>query len=290
MRELSQRRLIKHGPSSMIISLPAVWVREQALTAGDLVHVRADGDKLIVSSREQRSLSEATYDIDGLDRTSVRFLIRAAYRMGYTRITLRFTEKSRPHYRLGTQVPTAIAVLTEVNCLIGVEVTQQREGTLVIQEITRPSALELPVLYRKAFTMVHQLILQLAEEDPSVDIGVEDRHDVITKIISYLMRIVAVGESQLAQYERERLVRTLAGLDVFVDMLKYHHRDHSDITKSFVLLLAELFKIVESLVFTKDRKLMTQFEQTRQKLKEQSLERLLPSMDVLRDIVILHCV
>jgi len=283
-----ERRLIKHGPSSAILTLPVQWMRDQKLAAGDTVIVTPDGDKLIVTGNKPQALTETTLEITGLDRTSIALFIRAAYRAGYAKITVRYSDAQVHHYRKGIDVPVTVAVRDELNRLMGVEITEQKEGFLVIQEITKSSAHELLNMYRKAFTMTHQLIVQITGTRDDEDIGVEDRHDVITKVISYAIRILTVGEANLSSKEKARMLHGLMLLDIIADILKQYHRDFTKHTQSFLDELTLAFTEVEKVVFAQDRAAMKRFQEIKQRSREQPVDRLLPVIDVLFDMVLLY--
>ena len=290
---LMQRRLVKHGPASTIIALPAAWVREHQLSAGDTVQLQPDGDKLIVTPNSARRINETTLNVDGLDRTSLKLLIRSAYRQGFSKITVQYSKNSVVHYRKGEQVALPIAVLQEVQLLIGMEVTEQHRGAIVIQEITRPTADELPNLYRKSFTMVRQFITFLATETNEENLDVEARHDLIMKIISYAMRIINSGEANLTSKEKLRMSHTFSLLGIIIDMIKYYVRARrtTKVTpeeRRFIEGLSVLFGDVEGCVFAKDTASMRSFEEHKQKLRENPVPRLVPITDVLTDLIVLY--
>ena len=293
MRGTMNRKLVKHGPASTIISLPAQWVQDHKLVAGDTVQLIPDGDKLVVTPTTVVHDSETTLTVDGLDRTGMKLLIRSAYRQGYAKIVIRYTTPTVPHFRKNEDVPVARAVLAEVQLLIGMEVTEQREGHIVIQEMTKPFADDFPNLYRKVFTMVKQFILFLADESDDNHLDVDSRHDLIMKIISYAMRIINLGEANLDSKEKHRMSHTFLLLGITIDMCKYYARSRvgkkiSPVEKTFIHGLAELFTAVESCVFSKTPKTMFVFEKQKQALREKPIDRLVPITDVLTDLMVLY--
>ncbi len=283
-----ERRLVKHGPSSTIVALPAAWVKERGLKAGDSIKIQLDGDRLLLAASSFSAPEEIELAVDGLDRTSIMLLIRSAYRQGYSRIIIRYSGAHAKHHRVQRDIPIVAIVHQEVMRLVGVEIIEQGEGKLVIQEITKPVASELPVLYRKVFQMVRQLIAQIGSEQADADIGVEDRHDVITKVISHAIRLINSGYAELPVTDRTRMYHTLSLIDIIVDILKYYSRENAEYERVYLQELEKLVLSVEQIVFAHSYKAMNTFQLTKEQMRVHSVPRLSAIVDICFDIVLTH--
>jgi len=284
-----ERKLVKHGPASTILALPAQWVRDQGLRAGDTVSVEPDGDKLIILKRRSDAAATVTITVDSkTNRTTLYHLIRAAYRDGADKILVRFGTKKIIHHRSGELVSVPVAIREEVSRLLGLEVVHQSDGQILLQEITTPNGQELPNLFRKVFTMTRMLIGQIGSAGIDEDIGVEERHNTITKLVSYGVRLVNTGEAGLPGKERARYLHSLMLIDIIIDVLKYYRRENAPKQSAFVAELLLLFGDVERILFGHEFAAFDQFELRKAALRVKPIDRLLPITDVLADMVLLY--
>ncbi len=281
-----QRKLIKHGPSSHIIVLPAKWVANNSLSAGDYLSLEEHPDHIIISLEGHTHKSVATVQVDGLDRTSIMLTIRAAYRQGYHTIHVQHNNIHAEHLRVQEQVSIPSVIHTEVNRLIGVEIVDQQAHKTTIQELSKPSSEELRGVHRKLFTMTHQLILHLADQD-SEQIDIEQRHDVITRTASFVIR-TARGGAQLTSLEREQFLHAASSIDIIVDIIKYHKRTLQPTPISYAKTLAQAMAEVENVVFGHKLSAMRAFQECKADLRKQPVERLDTVIDILSDIIVTH--
>lgn len=281
-----ERKLIKHGPSSHIVVLPAKWVADNKLQPGDTVSVEPHTDHVVISTKQRLGKTTAELHVDGLDRTSIMLAIRAAYRQGHHTINVNHSKQTAEHLRTQEEVSIHSIVHTEVNRLIGIEITEQRTGQLVIQELSTPSQDELRSIYRKLFTITNQLILQLPSPESS-DIGFEERHDVITRLASFVIRTGRNG-ARMTSLEREQLLHTASSIDTIIDIIKYYQRHEKNTPKEFATQLSHALQCVEQVVFARKQEAMRAFQEHKAALRKNPVERLDPVVDILSDIIVSH--
>src|SRR3989344_2877954 len=75
-----KRKLVKHGQSTLIVSLPSKWVKEQGLSAGDDLIMEDCGDHLELCKNGSLE-EEVSMDITGLDAMIPRYIF-AQYKKG----------------------------------------------------------------------------------------------------------------------------------------------------------------------------------------------------------------
>jgi hypothetical protein len=150
--------------------------------------------------------------------------------MGYDEIKLKFKKPLATHYRHNKEEKVISVVHQEVNRLVGVEVVQQKEDFCVIRDLSEPSPREFENIMRKVFLILNDttadLIEAIEDKDAILLETLEEKHDSVTKFISYCLRLLNKrnkGGKDLLLYH------ILSNLDKIMDVLKYSARDINEI-------------------------------------------------------------
>lgn len=83
-----KRKVVKHGPSTFIISLPAKWVKRNHVRKGDSLHVQQRADSLLVSINTADTSRRMERDVSRMEAALVEELVRHGYRHGYDEMVL----------------------------------------------------------------------------------------------------------------------------------------------------------------------------------------------------------
>ncbi len=83
-----KRKVVKHGPSTLIVSLPVKWTKNNGINPGDELEVDQIGKKLIISTESTPESRTTEIDITKMDRTSIVLQIRDL---------IKYTSSDRPH-------------------------------------------------------------------------------------------------------------------------------------------------------------------------------------------------
>ncbi len=142
-----ERRVVQHGPSTLIVSLPSRWVKAYGVKKGDELHVEEKGKNLVItSSAALPNLSLAT-DVSGLPSFLVTRLLARSYQKGYDKI------------RLTHNSPELLKAIQEkVQELIGYEIIEQDGKTCLVRSITSNIELGFDQSLRRAFLIVQQML------------------------------------------------------------------------------------------------------------------------------------
>ncbi|MBW2988282.1 hypothetical protein DRJ48_02250 [Candidatus Woesearchaeota archaeon] len=223
-----KRRVIRQGHGTFTITLPKKWCEQQGIQPGDEIEVEIEEDCLRVSSEPKKKGSKIHIDITGLDRCSILYSIRNAYRMGYDVIELTFENSSTVYYRTLESVSVLSVVHYEVNNLIGVEVIHQTSNSCTIKDISSPSSEEFETILRRIFILMTQTAEDLVSGIENFDLDLvrttEEKHDTITKFVSYCLRLI--NKRRDIPYKQHALVyHIIANIDKIVDIFKYTARN-----------------------------------------------------------------
>lgn len=147
MAVTARRKLVQHGPSSLIVSLPARWVKLNNLKKGDEVLLEENSKSLVLSVDTLPSQLSLTQDVTDLPAFLItKFLVRS-YQKGYDEI------------RLIHNNPEMLRIIQqEVQELIGYEIIEQDDKSCLIRSITPTIDLSFDNSLRKAFLIIRDML------------------------------------------------------------------------------------------------------------------------------------
>lgn len=223
-----KRKIIQIGASTQLVSLPRSWSKKFNLKKGTDLEVEESGNKLIISTEKAVELNEVNIDVTDMDRTSVLFYIRSAYRKGYDVLNVTYNNPTTVHLRLGQTIRVSSIIHEEVSRLMGVEIVQQKENGCVIKSILEHSGKDFDMILRRIFILLIEMATELARgcasNNKEVLETIKDHHDNITRFISYCLRLL-----NKYMYERFQEIPTMyyliACLEDIVDIMKWTARD-----------------------------------------------------------------
>jgi phosphate uptake regulator len=242
-----KRRVVKHGPSSLIVSLPSKWCNKYSINKGSEVDVEEDENRLIIATDLVIKSSEITVDITGLDRTTIMYCIRGLYRLGYDALNLNFKKPTAYYQRENRDINIISVLHTETNRLIGYEIMKERSDSCVIKDLQESSLKDFDNILRRIFLLLIDMTREFVEAARNKDISLletmENKHDTITKFVSYCLRILnKMGSPKPGKgYFYYNIISIL---DRMTDNVKYAARDLRKLNKKLHPAVIRIFGIV----------------------------------------------
>lgn len=223
-----KRKVIQIADSTQLISLPRKWCLQHGINKGDELEVEEHGNRLMVLTERDTELGAVEVDITELDRTSIIYLIRGLYKKGYDEIKLVFRRPTTTHVRLNKETKVISTIHEEVNRLTGMEIVQQKENFCILKSISKPTDKELDNMVRRVFILLMDAtrdLIQAAKNNDQLlmETVVNEKHDTITKFISYCLRIM--NKIRNEDINTHFLYHSIAGLDKITDLLRISGRD-----------------------------------------------------------------
>src|SRR3989344_2730802 len=113
-----KRSLVKQGSATLMVSLPAKWIKQNNLSKGSDIEIEEVDANLIISAKPQEIKSETSIKIESNVESYIRTLITNSYRSGFDRIKINFEN------------PTQFKILNNVikTRLIGFEVINKEKN------------------------------------------------------------------------------------------------------------------------------------------------------------------
>lgn len=210
-----QRKLIRQGSGAgYTIYLPKKWVDSHGLGAGETVEVDEEGSRIVISlpdkGRERRTTTLSFAEQDwhaGQPERYVQRMLATAYKQGADTILVRCTSPQILDY-----------IERRVDSLIGIEIIDQRQGTLVIKSLAEGLEMEFENVLSRITLLAEHLSKEAAKaisaRDPqAIDnlLRLERTHNKFTDFAKRLLagkRGAAREDKYLYAYilENERLV------------------------------------------------------------------------------------
>jgi phosphate uptake regulator len=146
-----KRKVVKHGPSTFIVSLPAKWVKKNKVRKGDSLEVVPKGDTLLVSTLDHDELESFEADLTGLPAHMVVNLLDRAYRLGYRRVTLHYDSED-----------VLEAVQSRLQRLLGFVLLEQDERRCTVQAIAGDLEIDYDQSFERAVHTVEEMLSSIA--------------------------------------------------------------------------------------------------------------------------------
>ncbi|HIH91022.1 AbrB/MazE/SpoVT family DNA-binding domain-containing protein [Ignicoccus hospitalis] len=156
---IERRRLVRLGRSTLVVSLPADWIKKKGLKAGDVLTLVIEDNyiKIVPDTSVSSEKVTVTIEVKGRVEGLYRAII-AAYIAGTDIIRITF-ENNSLLYQIMKHVKTAM------NQLIGLEIVEQRPNEMVLQTFISGSEQNPTELTKRLVGLISLMIGQLLEGD-----------------------------------------------------------------------------------------------------------------------------
>jgi phosphate uptake regulator len=144
---MEARSLVQHGPATLMVSLPAKWLKKNNLSKGDEINVEEKGEELVLKSQGKKIKKQIELKLTSILESSIRNVLTNCYRLGYDHITLKFNNKE------------VLEIIKDIikNNLIGFEIIKRGEKECIIENITEPTQDQFENIYSKIILNIEDL-------------------------------------------------------------------------------------------------------------------------------------
>jgi len=179
-----KRKVIKHGPSTFIVSLPSKWVKEHAIIKGDEVTVSEEGDRIVISTSREKTMDPISLHVQNYSANTVHRAISAAYKIGYDAMTV----------YVSTPEERRAATNTINSQCIGFEVVDEGKDFVAAKQITHADEKMFKDMLRRTFLMLLgmaddcQTAMKTSNKNMLLDIALRDAQ--INKLTGFCRRYI----------------------------------------------------------------------------------------------------
>jgi hypothetical protein len=117
-----KRKIVRHGPSSLTVSLPMKWAKQQGIKAGDEIEVAEKETELIISKEGFTSRKVVDIRLTKESERYARSYLGRLYRAGYTTINVYYEQPN-----------SLIHVKNAVNNLLGADIVDADTKRCVVK-------------------------------------------------------------------------------------------------------------------------------------------------------------
>jgi len=150
-----KRKVILHGPSTLTVSLPSKWVKNNNIKKGDELNMADEGDVLTVYPGEEHLLTKKTrVDFSDTNWGAIHSIMSMLHKTGYDEIEIIFKN------------PETVKIVQErINSmLMGYEIIEQKDNICTVKAVSGDHPSELNVLIRRTFLVSLSLAKNSLEE------------------------------------------------------------------------------------------------------------------------------
>ena len=178
-----RRKLVQQGTNTLMVSMPANWIKKHGLAKGNEVSLEQVEDTIVVMPGVSKISREATITLVGEHESTIRTMITNVYRIGYDRITVRFSNNKQ------------FEVLSDIvkTRLIGFDIMRKDKSQCIVESITEPSPEQFDGIMRKVFQNIGLLfdVTRQRLEGKETSEDVDEIEERIQKYDNYCRRTIA---------------------------------------------------------------------------------------------------
>ncbi|MCF7861013.1 AbrB/MazE/SpoVT family DNA-binding domain-containing protein [Candidatus Woesearchaeota archaeon] len=212
-----KRKIVKHGPSSLTISLPIKWVNQTGIRAGDEVDIEYEDNLLRVFAGDHKQKEKhITVDLSAIKEVPMERFLAIFYKLGYDEIKFMFKSP-----KIIQEIQKTINEM-----FIGYEIIEQTNQKCIIKNISGDRSGEFENIMRRLFLVTVSLA------NNSLDIiqsgKIRDIKEILVlettnnKLSNYLHRMVIRGAFGSVKSFLYLIIWALEGVaDDYRDICKY---------------------------------------------------------------------
>ncbi|MBN2423068.1 phosphate uptake regulator PhoU [Candidatus Woesearchaeota archaeon] len=223
-----RRKVSKVGPATLVVSLPSKFVKKYNIKKGDEVDIEEHEKKLVIYTEKDFKTKKIEIDVSGLDRSSLVYSIRIAYKTGFDEIHVKFKNTSAKHLRLNKEKSVLSIIHSETALLLGMEIIDEKDNNCILKDLSGGSIKAFEDIVKKIFNLLissnKELIEAINKNNLSQVKTIEEKHNTITKFISYCLRIINKKGTKNNQTD-VMWYHLITNLDEIIDTIKYCGRD-----------------------------------------------------------------
>ncbi|MCK4589964.1 MAG: hypothetical protein KAT77_05970 [Nanoarchaeota archaeon] len=259
-----KRKLIQLGEKSLLVSLPAKWIKLRGLKKGDEIDLKPVENSLLLSPEVKLEKKSARLKVTSENRAYIRMILNALYRSGYDKLTILF--ENPPQLKLIKK--------TIDTYYLGFDITTEKDDYIIIENITEPSQEKQEVLLRRVFLLIKEAFelihTDLNEEKYENFRTIENLKNKSNKYNNFCRRQIAKQRliSEKTYFYWGLYSRFLVIQHTLRHLYKYLHENKkfkiSNKTKNIFKQVYDIFDQVYHAFFKKDLKTLQKiFDQSR---------------------------
>jgi phosphate uptake regulator len=233
-----KRKVILHGPSSLTISLPSKWVKENDIGKGDELDINLLGNSLRVSTNKINYSSGYNIDLNNISDRNLNSILACLHKNGYNVINIKCNSK---------QVRTIQKRINSM--LIGYEIVEVTTEGCTIKTISEDDKLDFKEIFKKIF------LINLSISQSVIDVLEKKEFDSVDDIL-----VLEETNNRITNYVQRKITQDFSSRDKssILYLISWLQEKVADNFKKIILEISKEKKDLESfsLIFKKVHKLL----------------------------------
>lgn len=223
-----KRKVVRHGPSTLTISLPSKWCKKYEITADrELELIEESGNLIILNQGKKKDDFEIELNLENFGKI-INDIIGACYKKGFNKLTIK--------YGSADELSLMHKVITKFP---GYGITEEKANTLIVTELAELKEDKFEAILRRIFYYLDLIIeegkkaLENNDRDLLQKLVLRDRE--LTKLCDYIRRSI---NKKILVKEDLPLYTIVVQLEKIGDFYKYLFRhkleDDLKLSKKFL--------------------------------------------------------
>ena len=247
-----KRKVAQIGPSTLMVSLPTKWVKENGIKKGDELEVTLDKTNISYSLNEKKEVQkEIVLDVSKFNKYLLSRNLEMLYIQGYSKIALIYNNYKICDNKNNEELGIKGLIKDLNNRFIGMEIISQTNNSTHLKCFLFNEEKKLKIIEKRIFYLlketIDEFLLSLDGGHKRFHEDVYNHHDNIIKFITYYLRMLESSNKSVE--EKNQLYSMYLIIDKMVDKFRhinemvYEHNCTTKVKNS----LKEIFIFMEEL-------------------------------------------
>ncbi len=245
-----KRKVVRHGTSTLTVSLPSKWARKLGIKHGDEIDVEEEGRKLEVSTEKDKDRAKKAFlDLKDLNRMLLDRFLSEFYREGVEEIVINFESPLIYDDKNEKEIDARKYLKRMIERFIGMEVISASEKRVVLQsflkgEESREASRVLKRVYYLLKEFTDEFMGAMDRDFAEFHKASYDYHDNVVKFISYYLRLLYL--SDMEEPKKMRLTGMMTVVDKSVDIIRHCSERIAEIKKPSPAIKKRMGEVFET--------------------------------------------
>ena len=243
-----KRKVAKIGPSTLMVSLPAKWAKENGLKKGDELNLAVDKKEIIFSLEENKRVKkEVVLDITDLNKFLLIRYLETFYLNNYDSIKLTYSKPEIFRDKIKEYIPINQLIKELSQRFIGMEIVNQTRNMTELRCFLLEQEQDLENIGRRIFylfkSITQEFLQSLEKGRKEFHLALPSHHDTISRFIYYYLRVL--DQSGKSEAEKKQLFNLYLIIDKMMDKLRHLEEAivEKGCSKKVKRLLHEIFSL-----------------------------------------------
>jgi phosphate uptake regulator len=245
-----KRKVVKLGPTTLVVSLPSKWAKEFNIDAGKEIDINEEEGRLVIQTERKPQKKEIAIEINNENKHNLKHILTHIYRKGYDKIRINYE----------TETSKEIKDITN-SILLGFEVTQKDDTHCIIENIAEPTDQKYDVILKRLFFTIKETQKTIMKDFDSGKYtsakDVNDLKDQQDRFVLFCKRILYQKNDRNTLFQYELLTFLMHIEHAYYYMYKYASENKVKIDEKSIelqMILIEYFELFFNGYFNKDMK------------------------------------